>query len=300
MTPPRHVVTLLRGGLGNQLFQYAAALTLAASSGSQRVRAVSYGSEWGPDHPDLAPLTGIEIQYPDRRMRSLYPGIAVRESWRDDVSRATARAWGALTGIELIRQDDPFAPRPATLKAAREVVLDGFFQHHDWWTDSWEQVAHLIDARRPDGVDDLRSQRRTAIKLRRSDYLGRGIVLVDDYYRRALEALDVNNCEVVVICEDVDYIPTFAALLSERGCEARMPEPLTGNPNIDDFWHLAAAQRQVLANSSYCWWAAAVARVSMEETQVAYPTPWLPNSWSVGQLPDMGLPGWVSIPTEFE
>lgn len=300
MTTAERAVTLLRGGVGNQLFQYAAALGLVRDHEPERVLAVSYGSEWGPEHPDLTSLAGIAIQYPDRRLRSTYPGIAVRESWRDDVSRLTAKVRGGLSRTTVIHQDDPFAPPPPDPMMAKEVVLDGFFQHHGWWAHSWEHVARIIDANRPDGVDDLRVEQRTAIKLRRSDYLGRGIVLTDDYYREALERLDIRDCEVVVICEDVDYIPTFAALLAERGCHARIPEPLTGNPNIDDFWHLAAAQRQVLANSSYCWWAAAVARVSMEGTQVAYPTPWLPNEWSAGALPDMGLPGWVSLPTEFE
>lgn len=300
MTTAERAVTLLRGGVGNQFFQYAAGLGVVKDHDPERVLAVSYGSEWGPEHPDLASLAGIAIQYPDRRLRSLYPGIAVRESWRDDVSKVTAKTWGAFSRTTLIHQDDPFAPPPGHAIRARQIVLDGFFQHHGWWAHAWQHVARIIDANRPDGVDALRAERRTAIKLRRSDYLGRGIVLTDDYYRRALERLEIQDCAVVVICEDVDYVPHFAKILAERGCRAQVPEPITGNPNIDDFWNLASAKRQALANSSYCWWAAAVARVAMEGTSVAYPTPWLPNSWSAGDLPDMGLPGWVSIPTEFE
>jgi hypothetical protein len=300
VTKVERVVTLLHGGVGNQLFQYTAAISVVNDHDPASVRAVSYGSEWGPEHPDLASLAGIEIQYPDRRLRSIYRGIAVRESWRDDISMVTARMWGALKGIELVHQDDPFAPPPSTPLNVETVVLDGFFQHYEWWANAWQNVARIVDAQRPDGVDDLRREGRTAVKLRRSDYLGRGIVLTDEYYRRALRVLDVRDCEVVVVCEDADYLPHFARILDEVGCQARIPEPITGNPNIDDFWQLAAAKRQVLANSSYCWWAAAVAGTAMGDTQVAYPTPWLPNSWSTGTLPDMGLPGWVSIATEFE
>lgn len=299
MTSAPRAVAILHGGLGNQLFQLAAALSVAADHDLQAVQLLSYGSEWGPDHPDVMSLAGVLIDYPDRRMRSTLPGVVVRESWRDDVSRAMASGWSRLTHRQLIRQTDPFAPRVEPSTAARTVVLDGFFQNCEWWLPTWHRVASRINERRPAGVDDLRREGITAIKLRRSDYLGRGIVLTDEYYRRALAALDIRQREVLVICEDTDYLPHFAGLLAERDCSLRTPEPITGNPNVDDFWHLAAAPTQILANSSYCWWAAAVARVAMDETQAAYPTPWLPNAWSDGPMPDMGIPGWVAVPTEF-
>lgn len=300
MTAAPRSVAILSGGLGNQLFQYAAALSVAAEHDPKAVRLISYGSEWGPDHPDVMSLAGVPIEYPDRRMRSTLPGVVVRESWRDDLSSVVASGWSRVTRRQLIKQTDPFAPRVEPKPDATTVVLDGFFQNREWWLSSWQAVASLINDHRPDGVDDLRRENRTAIKLRRSDYLGRGIVLTDDYYRSALEQLDIRDREVLVICEDADYLPHFAELLAERDCTLRTPAPITGNPNVDDFWHLAAAQTQVLANSSYCWWAAAVARVSMDETEVAYPTPWLPNAWSEGPMPDMGIPGWAAMPTEFE
>jgi hypothetical protein len=244
-------------------------------------------------------LAGVAIEYPDRRMRSSLPGVVVRESWRDDVSGVVASGWSRVMRRQLLKQTDPFAPRVEPKSGARTVVLDGFFQNREWWLPTWQVVARQINDRRPDGLDDLRRENRAAIKLRRSDYLGRGIVLTDDYYRTALRQLDLRDRDVLVICEDVDYLPHFAELLAEEGCTLRTPEPLTGNPNVDDFWHLAAAQTQVLANSSYCWWAAAVARVAMAETEAVYPMPWLPNAWNKGPMPDMGIPGWTAVTTEF-
>lgn len=299
------VVLLLHGGLGNQLFQYAAALTAAASlhTNSRDIPdplVLSYGSEWGAEHPDLQSLAGVPVRYPNRWRRTTVPGVAVAESWRDGVSAAVARAVGALAGTHVDHQTDPYAPYD--LPGARNYVLDGFYQHRDWWLPSWGQVAEAIRRREPAMVEPLRQEQRTVIKLRRSDYLGRGIVLTDDFYRQAFDRLDIHDETVTVICEDRDAAGAFQQILAEFNCEQRIPEPITGNANFDDFWHLAAARTQVMANSSYCWWAAAVAEVAETgaSTRVAYPEPWLPNSWSAGSLPSMGLDGWTSIPAAFE
>ena len=289
---------LLHGGLGNQLFQYAAALDLARDQDPNRVLVLSYGNEWGGQHPDLTTIAGIPIRYPHRGHRSLMPGIAVRESWKDAASTMAARVWGTLTGARVVRQSDPFALRD--VPPGRTLVLDGFFQHPSWWKGSWERVVQLINSRRPTLVDELRIRGRTAIKLRRSDYVGRGIVLTERYYSQALDRLEVRDSEVTVVCEDVDYLSHFSTFLTMRGCTAHHPESITGNSNVDDFWHLASARRQVLANSSYCWWAAAVAKIALADTRAVYPVPWLPNSWSAGSVPDLGLPGWLAVPAEFD
>ncbi len=294
---PRSVTVILRGGLGNQLFQYAAAWGLVGEQGQDRITLLSYGSEWGPEHPDIHSLIGVEVRYPHRGYRMRLPGVAVRESWKDAVSASAATLLGGLNSTRLVRQSDPFLPRD--LPRARHVVLDGFFQHRSWWSESWRWVAARISAVAPPGLAPIRLERRTALKVRRSDYLGRGIVLNDDYYRHALGHLQVRGQKVSLVTEDADAIASFTRLLSDFDCTVRMPEPVTGNPNLDDFWHLAAARTQVLANSSYCWWAAAVAQFEEPGARAAYPDPWLPNAWSEGPVPDMGLTGWTPVSAEF-
>lgn len=292
-----HVSLVLRGGLGNQLFQYAAARRLLQGAPSAGLTLLSYGNEWGPDHPDLASLLGVPITYPNRVARSTIPSIAIRESWKDPISAVLARLVGAVRGTAVVKQADPYGP--FVLPHGRRFVLDGFFQNREWWGPVWHEVAKAIHHSEPAAVAQLRRERRSVVKLRRSDYLGRGIVLNDEYYRDALAALEIRDQEVTVICEDLDAMSSFDRLLSEFGCTLRAPEPITGNVNIDDFWHMAAADRQILANSSYSWWAAAVAQVAGATARAAYPVPWLPNTWSDTAMPDMGMERWVSIPAGF-
>lgn len=296
---PNAATVLLRGGLGNQLFQLAAGYRVLGV-GTGTLQLLSYGNEWGPGHPDVRSLLGIDVQYPHRMYRSMLPGVAVRESWKDSISISMALALvsGWVTDTRFVSQSDPYAP--FALQPARAYVLDGFFQHRDWWMPTWQRVAEQIREREPRAATDLRGEGVAAVKLRRSDYLGRGIVLVEDYYRDAIEMLGLRDQPVTVICEDPIEIDAFSRLLSDYGCVVRKASVFTGNPNIDDFWNLTAATTHVLANSSYSWWAAAVSQIASPSTRVAYPSPWLPNAWSNRQLPDMGIEGWIAVGAAFE
>ena len=238
------------------------------------------------------------MAYPDRLTRSTLPGIAARETWKDDVSAFLAKIVGWSTDTRFVRQNDPFGafviPRSAGL------VLDGFFQNREWWTPTWQSVARDILALEPPAVTERRREGGAALKLRRSDYVGRGIVLADAFYRDAMRTLGLHDQAVTVVCEDRSAFVDAQRLLAEFGCVAREPEAFTGNRNIDDFWNLAVASTQVVANSSYSWWAAAVAQVVTEHVRVAYPDPWLPDPSSANPMPDMGINGWVRVPAEFE
>jgi hypothetical protein len=293
----KHVALMLRGGFGNQLFQYTAARTLLLKSLNPQLVAFSYGSHRGSNHPDLETVLRIPIHYPGRLQKMRYRHLASNDTWLDTLSGATARVIGPLTSTQVVMQDDPF--EPIRVEPAPRYVLDGYFQHRDWWLPAWAHVARELRATEPDGVPTLRRESRVAIKIRRTDYLSNGWQLPDTFYEQAFELLGIRNQEVTAVCEDDDFLPEFATFARRFGCTVAPPVTLTGNPNLDDFWNLAAASTLILANSSYCWWAAAVAQDASAETRVAYPAPWLPNQWSSNPLPDMGLQGWLSLPSGF-
>lgn len=292
------VAVLLRGGLGNQLFQVAAAMNIPQQRELQNLLLLSYGNEWGDDHPSVASLLEIPVTYPDRWYRSTIPALAVRESWRDSISRSIAAGWGTVSRTHVIRQSSPFEPMPS-MKHSR-VFMDGYFQHPTWWTATWGVLARHINDRQPIGVQDLRTEQRTVLKVRRSDYVGRGISLAASYFEEALDALNVTGCPVTVVCEEPDIPQFLSKLLIQRECTVVSPEPLTGNPNLDHFWHLASGRRLILANSSYCWWGAAVGEQAGVCKEVVFPEPWLPNAWGSGAVPGLGLQNWIPASARFE
>ena len=293
------VSVILRGGFGNQLFQYAAALAEARARGSVAPLVLSYGNEWGEGHPTLGGVLPVPVRYPDRVLRSTIPGIAVRESWKDAISSTLATALGMASRTIVWTQANPFSPeRPP---GDRPVVLDGWFQHPTWWTESWRDVAAALGEAAPSGREALAGQRLAAVHLRRGDYLAHGWELSAETYREAFGRLGWRDRPVLVVAGDDEARAFIAPILAEFDCEPVTPVSMTGNPNIDDFWNLSAADELVIANSSYSWWAAATGRATGTTSRVALPDPWFPNEWGAAALPDMGPSGdpWISLPSHF-
>ena len=284
---PRTCVRL-KGGLGNQMFQWAAALAIQS-----RPEVFDYGEKWKPGHPGLGDFD-VEIEYPRRWQRTTIPGLTVNESWRDEVSDSIAQALRFAQQWTVVEQRNPFAPKPNDLSG--RIFLNGWFQHPSWWEESWALAAERIGQRAPVRFED---RERVAIKVRRSDYIEAGWALPEEYFDEALAALGVSDCEVVVLGEDLEARRFLEGPLRRAKCSVAEAPTLTGDRNLDDFWTLAGASRIVQANSSYSWWACAVATLWNPDVQVVYPRPWMPNQWNEGSLPDMGLPAWQAAASGF-
>lgn len=283
----RHVTVLAHGGLGNQLFQLAAGYSLGAVN-----RTLSYSSGWKSGHPTLADL-GLPVAYPNRLVRTTVPGVAMRETWKDEVSERVARALGALRGITVVTQEHPFDERPVEMESDR-LVLSGYFQHPSWWSDSWRSIADLIADQAPNSAQTTSSKIHAVVKVRRSDYLELGWALTSDWLSHAIELLGFAGQDVHVLAEDEETRAFAIPILHAHRCKVVPPPTLVPNPHLNDFWTMALSHQVISANSSFSWWACAVAEV-MHGSSVAYPTPWLPRNWSRKALPDMGLPGWISV-----
>lgn len=285
--PMRLVTVFTHGGLGNQLFQLAAGHSL----GDVR-QILSYSGGWGAGHPTLADF-GVSVVYPNRLLRTTVPGIAMKESWKDDVSARAARAVGRLRGITVVNQEHPFAEREE-LTGTGALVLNGYFQHPTWWVNSWRGVAEMIAEQAPGVVREGTKSGPAVIKIRRSDYLGLGWALSEEWLSRAIEALDIAGNDVHLLAEDEETRGFAMPVVRDHGCQVHDAPHLVDDPHMNDFWTIAQGRIIISANSSFSWWASAVAEV-LHGATVAYPTPWLPNTWSKEELPDMGLPGWLAV-----
>ena len=288
------VIANLYGGLGNQLFQFAAALHARRAIGGSTYDLVL--QEGHPGRREIGDFVAVRTRRPTRLDRARWVEFAQDGSPMNIIFRRTARLHESRTRRLLVRQASPFEPAP-TLPPGARVKLEGFFQNPDWYGDTWREVAQLLLDAVPPGFTQLRAQRRCAVHVRRRDYVTVGWDMGPDYYRASMAALGIHDCDVVVVSDEPSFVPWFAAALRSLGCTTVAPEPLTGDPIVDDFWNAAAAGRLVAANSTFSWWAGAVATALDPLTPIAYPTPWIVNRWSCRPLPDLALSGWMPFPS---
>ncbi len=289
------MLTGLRGGLGNQLFEYAATLRAMRETGASSYELV-FVEEWFS--PDLVDYVDVDARRPTRADRARWVELADRPGPLRPVLTWRARAYERRSSRLVVSQYSPFEP-PAPLPHGVPVRLDTFAQHPGWWADDWRTVVTALVAKAPPGYAELVARQRVVISLRqRADYVRETWQLPLRYYTDLFANLRAAGVEEVVLqADEPAFIPWLRSVVESAGLRVGEAVRLTGEPARDDFWNLAAASTLAIPNSTFSWWAAAVATGRDPLVRVLYPTPWLPNRWTAGPVPDLGLPGWTPLPS---
>jgi Glycosyl transferase family 11 len=285
MLPANFVGIKISGGLGNQLFQYAAGLALARRLGADL-------------YCNLRP-------FDDRRERPLELGaFGIKpKDWRPTwwkVERLARRVSGGRwrPGPERLEEKAPFEPNFFTIRPP--CYLKGYYQNPRYFDSIADELRALYDTDRlstartaPLQTRILASPCPVAVHVRRGDYTKQAALfrnLARDHYDRARAELAVDGTE-----------PTFF-LFSDDGAAALVlldgwPNivPVTGFSALEDFRLMSLCRHFLIANSTFSWWAAWLGR--SPDKQVIAPASWYgPDYW--WQMPPTEWllpPKWVAV-----
>jgi hypothetical protein len=261
------IIVRLSGGLGNQMFQYAAALRLAVVHGATvkldttRLQMTAPG-----DTPRDYALGCFAIS---GELASTAEGALCRQL----AKRAAAplmrllRVGGrdvSLNGICYVRQASP-AFDSAILSLPDNVCLDGFWQSEQYFCDIRDTLKREFTLRH--GLSDadqaladtIVSSTAVSLHVRRGDYLtnphaARHHGSCDlDYYRQAVDFIR-KNCatpHLFVFSDDPDW----------TGANLRFDLPTTYVSGGDqsagrDLMLMRLCRHHIIANSSFSWWGA--------------------------------------------
>ena len=288
------IVVQLSGGLGNQMFQYAAGRALAARHGAQLVLDSSWIEGQGG-------AVSTEVRRYELGCFELEAPITPVEQ----VARLHRSVLPSRRPLLRELEEPPFGqPCPELLQAPDNTYLRGYWQNITYFEEAesllrrdfdfrpeiaapWTELAREIDETALPAV---------SLHVRRSDYVtdpgarDRMGTLEPDYYSRALDALGfgVGSMRLFVFTDD----PVWCAAnlrLSEQ-------DVVVGGRRADgdgaSIMHLMTlCDHHVVANSSFSWWGAWL-NPSPAKIVVA-PRPWLQDSrWEEeGRIP----PDWVRI-----
>ena len=239
------------GGLGNQLFQLAAAIGLDPAGDGRLIR--DRDQQHAFDVEDLAP--------------GLFAACA------DDEVSAVLQL-GADDRFQQPLRDLPAAFAPAPGWDSPPVLLSGYFQHPDWYRVALAKVVDGLIAAAPAGLSD-RLGGRPAVYVRGGDYIRLGRELSLQFYVRAAKAMTLDDA--VVVSADAERGAVVATVLTVAG--HRTSPPLRRSTALDDFWALATAPSVIMANSTFAWWAVQVGdelyRRAGRSRVVAAPKEWI-------------------------
>lgn len=286
----------IAGGLGNQMFQYAAARALALRLG--------------------VPLT-LDLAFFDRSRRRGYGLSALPLAPHTVSGRPGGGRWTRVAGTLAafgrrlsgrrvrVYRTPHFHVDEAFFALRAPVYLRGHFQSARYFESAAEQVhAELMpppaaDAYSQQIARSMAEQGETAaIHVRRGDYLSnpknRALFACCDkaYYDETLARLP-GGCTVYVFSDDMAWcranLVAAHQLVFVDGGQPRAA--------LADLWLMSRARHHVIANSSFSWWGAWLAKRG-EGSDPARGLTIAPRHWFVDPASDdrdLVPPGWLRL-----
>jgi hypothetical protein len=261
------VITRLEGGLGNQLFMYAAARRLAHHNGVPLKIETQSGFEVDIRFKRTLMLRHFNIAFTEATAHEAFVGEDRRKYYTRKINRLLP--FGRRTFIEERKE---FEPRLLSLRVRRPVFLQGYWQDERYFEDIADLLRNEI-AIPATGQDqdfaDLDWPATVGIHFRRIDY---DHLLPVEYYRSCIETIeqDTPGQTYLAIGDDQDFIRNNAPAIFPDTAKVIIPDQPADQ--LEDFNRLLRCGRLIIANSSFSWWAAWLN--NCPDKQV-----WAPRNW---------------------
>jgi hypothetical protein len=276
------VIAIVKGGLGNQLFIYAAARALAVRTGRKLYLDATRGYT-NDDYGRSYRLNRLPIQ-----------AGPMPEDWRiaPTLKHPRHKIIRALSRLLPRDQRSYFAERhrtPATqltaLRPHRErITLLGYWQNEDYFAEQSPVIrteltipAPANDQNRALGAK-LAASESVFIHFRRVRYWH---LLERDYYQAAIDAVraKVSRPHFVLFGDDLNW-PQQNLDFHGANVELVMHN---STDELADLWLMSRCRHAVVANSSFSWWGAWLGdvtpnRLVFAPTQVGHPIT-MPDRW---------------------
>jgi hypothetical protein len=294
------IIVRLRGGLGNQLFQFAAAYSLAQQKNV-------------PLKADLYTYT----KHPYRKYELRHFNIALPEATREEVHRFT----GSNFISRYLNKKNNYFNCPEVFAQPHyhfyedffslpvPIYLSGYWQSEKYFSAVSDSLRKMIvpskplDQRNADLVSTVRACDSVAVHIRRSDYTTAGFFhpMSLDYYTRAFEAVDekISHPRYFVFSDDIAWSKQQLSHLAD----VTFVDHNKGDDSFKDLVLMSSCRHQVIANSTFSWWAAWLN--DFKDKTVIAPATWFHNTWLAKKEPvypsryyntrDLIPPGWTRL-----
>jgi hypothetical protein len=254
------IIVQLKGGLGNQMFQYAAGLSLAAH---HRTKVKVDISLLNQSDAEIG-----TVRYFDLQQLILSPEVATKEEISDVIYRNSFA--GLLDKLQLpfkrrIYKEADYIFDTNYFKAQHNVYLKGYRQSEKYFAPIADKIRNGFQFK-SEVVEDvqakaseLRAINSVSIHIRRGDYSNTIVrdyhgILEKDYYQKAIDHVQttVPNCSFYIFSDDAEWVnsnlvfTTPFEIISGRSTKT----------HFEDFYLISQCKHQIIANSTFSWWAA--------------------------------------------
>jgi len=286
------IIINLRGGLGNQMFQYAFGRKLSLKNNDVLKldidglkRANEIGDIYRPFslgrfaiHKNIA--TSEEV------LRLKYPYGIFSKLWR----------WVKL---HILKQANILWHPPALNKKG-DIFLDGYWQSPKYFNDIREILLkefYLSDSLGDYGeniAQQIQNTDSVSVHVRRGDYTKNTRVIKDfgmcseKYYQQASDHIknNIQDPTYFIFSDDIKWVKENLPIADKSVFVSDLS--LTDSSEL---FLMSQCKHNIIANSSFSWWAAWIN--NNQEKIVIAPTPWFENAI---YDPSLYIDSWIQIP----
>ena len=273
----------LQGGLGNQLFQFSAALLLARNKKIDQLR--------------ISPELLSQSHEMFKREFSIQPLLEEHEITKSSFPKALfVKPFHFLKILDF--EDSRGNSVDIYLQPwTRHIV--GYFQNSVMTDSIWESLRTRLFKTPPFSLLlEPPSETYVAVHVRLGDYLQvssaeqtHGTCSMQYYINGIAKATEVSKCQYVkVVSDDIDATRTMfseSTVLADYSFDF-----IDGNTEVEDLAVLSQARSVVMSNSTFSWWGAYIAHKE-RNALIIYPSPWF-NTDKI-QPQELFCDDWFSI-----
>ncbi len=257
------IVVRLMGGLGNQLFQYAAgrALALKHNTGLQF---------------DLSFINAdTKQQYTKRELELTLFGLNIKEVSPSDLTKFKSTSFlqrvkrkliGNALSNHFVADQSEFKFLPEFNSYPRNTYLNGYWQSEKYFSDFREYLLNEFVIKKPkskevlDAEKEILNSNSVSLHIRRGDYVSlksaseyHGVLSLE-YYYKAIETIKKQHpsITVFVFSDDMEWVKQNLKL-SDKCVYVDFNK---SENSVFDMYLMSCCKHNIIANSSFSWWGA--------------------------------------------
>lgn len=252
------IIVRLMGGLGNQMFQYAAGKRLALTQGVELKLDVRYFRKPGYRRYLLDHFHITEGFTSDKELRRFKCN---GKPWWSLLSNSRRRQAKDLSPLFIKEKQYQYDDR--ILHLGKDAYLDGYWQSESYFKDIEREIRETFifrntseGAARVAGL--IRSSNSVSLHIRRGDYIkGEGAtqvfeILSLEYYRDAVNHIrsEVDSPHLFVFSDGLPWVQENMSF----DCQTTIVDMSTGESPFDDMYLMSLCRHNIIANSTFSWW----------------------------------------------
>jgi len=286
------ILLRLKGGLGNQLFQYATARSLS----------IKYQCPILLDRTSYLPHQKLKKSTTYRQFGlwiyelSNIPNVYNSEksnSYKQYIECINQKLTASKI-TTIFREKDPRCFDEEVFKLSPPFILDGYFQSRHYFSDFHKvlikdfTLATTLDSANLKFIDIINSTNSVAVHIRRGDYVTNAAAnshhgsLPLSYYVSAINFVQDQVIEPVFnfFSDDLEWCKKYFSFLSPR--QVNFIDINKGAHPSLDLNLMSQNKHIIIANSSYSWWAAWLTK--NKKGFVLYPSEWVQKDFRKSEL----------------